>query len=295
VRPWQQPAHRLPITVRPAAGELLTSYVARLAGANGLAEGRLLCWIGECGTVPHQLNRWRDGLLNAAARCRLETITGLPATTLARALPGTGWTARRADWDDHRVPRVRWRDQPPASRWVLACRVCTARFAGAPHVVVEVPAHRHLCQQHRHWLHRSGSFPVSAEITRAQQAHNRLVQRRGNQLATTSWMHAQGIVRSWWGGHWHPELHRRWDARLHELGLFGGPVPGQPLRAILYPETVALAGLVASTSWDARLRAGRATAWDFYGLVADRLALDPQRPTTADPLLTWLMMDDPPI
>jgi hypothetical protein len=39
VRPWQRPAHQLPIIVRPAAGELLVSYVARLADANGVPAG----------------------------------------------------------------------------------------------------------------------------------------------------------------------------------------------------------------------------------------------------------------
>jgi hypothetical protein len=98
-------------------------------------------------------------------------------------------------------------------------------------------------------------------------------------------------VRDWWGGHWHPALHCGWDHSLHELGVVGGPVPEQLLRAVLYPDAVALAGLLASPSWDARLRAGHATVWDFYGAVAARLPLD--RPTAAEPLLRWLIMDDP--
>jgi TniQ len=293
MRPWQRPAHRLPVTVRPAAGELLASYVARLALANGLPEGSLLCWVGECGTIPRQLNRWRDGSPNDAARRRLETITSLPAATLVRALPGVGVTARSVDGGDPGIPTIRWRLQPAAARWVSACRACTARSAGGAHVVVEVPAHRHLCQRHHRWLHRDRSFLVTAQITRAQRAHDRLVRRCKQEVAARAFQHAESIVRDWWGGHWHPELHRRWDHRLHELGVFGWPIPAQLVRAVLYPEAVALAALLASASWDARLRAGHATAWQFYALVANRLALDPHQPTAADPLLRWLITDDP--
>lgn len=292
MRPWQRPAHQLPIIVRPAAGELLVSYIARLADANGVPAGRLLCWVGECGTVPRELSRRRDGWLNHPARHRLETATGLPAATLVRALPGLGSTAPNPGGDPG-IPVICWRQQPPAARWVSACRACTTRCADAPPVVVEVPASRHLCRRHRHWLHRGGSFPVTAEITRAQRAHNRLVRRRGSQVTARSYSEAASIVRDWWGSHWHPALHRRWDRRLHELGVFGGPVPEQLLRAVLDPDAVALAGLLASPSWDARLRAGDATVWDFYGAVAARLPLDPRRPTTAEPLLSWLIMDDP--
>jgi hypothetical protein len=160
-------------------------------------------------------------------------------------------------------------------------------------VVVEVPAHRQLCGRHHHWLHRDGSFPVTAQITCAQRAHDRLVRRCREEVAARAYLHAEGIARDWWAGHWHPELHRRWALRLHELGMLGRPVPAQLLRAVLYPEAVALAAPLASTSWDAQLRAGDATAWDFYRLVADRLALDPHEPTSADPLLRWLMPDHP--
>jgi TniQ len=87
MRPRAAAAHRLPVTVRPAAGELLASYIARLAVANGLPAGSLLCWVGKCGTIPPQLNRWRDGFLTAPARRRLETITGLPAATWCAPCP----------------------------------------------------------------------------------------------------------------------------------------------------------------------------------------------------------------
>jgi hypothetical protein len=73
------------------------SYLARLAVANGLGEGRLLCWVGECGNVPRQLSRRRDGSLNDAALGRLETITGPPAATLQ--LAGRCGSARRARRD----------------------------------------------------------------------------------------------------------------------------------------------------------------------------------------------------
>jgi hypothetical protein len=298
VRPWQRPAHQLPIILRPAAGELLVSYIARLADANGVPAGHLLSWVGECGTVPRELGRRRDGWLNHAARRRLETVTGLPATTLVRALPGLGSPPRLGDGHpgggpDLDLPVIRWRSEPPAARWVAACPGCTARPAGAPPAVVEQPSSRTLCRRHRQWLHRDGSFPVTAEIAGAQRAQDRLVRRRGRELAAESYLRAASIARAWWAGPWQPTLQRRWDRRLWALGVLGGPVPDQLLRAVLHPEAVALAGLLASPSWDARLRAGHATVWDFHRAVAARLALDPRRPTTAEPLVRWLTMGDP--
>jgi TniQ len=294
MRPWQRPTHQLPIIVRPAAGELLVSYLARLADANGVPAGHLLSWVGECGTVPREPSRRRDGWLNHAARCRLETVTGLPAATLVRALPGLGSPPKLGDGHPHPdMPVIRWRPEPPAARWVAACPGCTARPAGAPPVVVEQPSSRRLCRRHRQWLHRDGSFPVTAEIARAQRVHDRLVRRRGRELAAESYLRAASIARDWWGRPWHPVLQRRWDRRLWALGVLGGPVPDQLLRAVLHPEAVALAGMLACPSWDARLRAGHATVWDFHRAVAARLALDARRPTTAEPLVRWLTMGHP--
>jgi TniQ len=294
VRPWQRPAHQLPILMRPAAGELLVSYLARLADANGIPAGHLLSWVGEGGTIPREPSRRQDGWLNPAARWRLETITGLPAATLVLALPGVGLLpAPSLDDRDPGMPAILWRSEPPGAHWVAACRGCTARVARVAPVVVELPSFRRLCRRHRQWLHRDGAFPVTAEIAGAQRAHDRLVRRRGRVLAAESYLTAASIVRDWWGGPWHPTLQRRWDRRLWELGLLGGPVPDQLLRAVLHPEAVALAGLLASPSWDARLRAGHATAGDFYAAVAARLAVDRSRPTTTEPLLRWLTLGQP--
>ncbi len=57
-----------------------------------------------------------------------------------------------------------------------------------------------------------------------------------------------------------------WAITVFTRGVFGGLVPDQLLRAVLYPETVAL---VASAG------------------------TGPRRPTTAPRLLTWLMTNDP--
>jgi hypothetical protein len=115
----------------------------------------------------------------------------------------------------------------------------------------------------------------------------------GRGLAAESYLRAASIARDWWGGPWQPVLQRRWDRRLWALGVLGGPVPDQLLRAVLHPEAVVLAGLLASPSWDARLRAGHATVWDLHRAVAARLALDARRPTTAEPLVRWLTMGHP--
>ncbi|MBC2586949.1 TniQ family protein [Rhodococcus aetherivorans] len=88
---WQQPAHLLPVRVRPIGGETVVSYVFRLAAANALARPTtLLRALGDplgvrpTATMVHN----SEVTLNAPALARLETFTGLPAARLCHALPG---------------------------------------------------------------------------------------------------------------------------------------------------------------------------------------------------------------
>jgi hypothetical protein len=91
---------------------------------------------------------------------------------------------------------------PAASRPLGFSVLGTSELAGGPQVVAEVPADRNLCRRHHYRLHRDGTFLVTAQITRAQRAHNRLVRRRGHELATTSFLQAASILCDWYGGHY---------------------------------------------------------------------------------------------
>lgn len=78
--PAEPPLRRLPIDVRPAAGERAESYIRRLARANHLR--------------PSYLRRYLAGPPGYNGRidpARLAALTGRPAATLQRTLTARGW------------------------------------------------------------------------------------------------------------------------------------------------------------------------------------------------------------
>jgi hypothetical protein len=168
---WAAPlapaAQPLPIRVPPFAGELLASYLARVAAANHLTSSDL------AGGLPGWLNRriWNHnhkhdphGAAATSALHRLAAVTGTPAAALARALPVFGGG--------------------PASpaRATIACRRCTAARGIHQLIPVHLPAWQQICTRHGMWLSTVGQpqLDVTAcpEIIAAQHHARRLLRHR---------------------------------------------------------------------------------------------------------------------
>ena len=131
----------LPVRVSPLGGELLASYLTRVAAASHLPAGDLAA------SLPGWLNRriWHHNHNKHNPRDQADTslhqlaaITGTPAPALARALPVFGGG--------------------PAgpARATLACRRCAATRGIYRLVPVHLPAWQQICTQHGIWLATPG-------------------------------------------------------------------------------------------------------------------------------------------
>ncbi len=129
----------LPIPARPLAGEMLASYLGRLAAANHLHLLTLLAIMPRWLTgkiTSHRARMPGSELLPAAAQSlhQLAALTGAPATAIARALPVFGGGP-----------------QGPA-RAIAACRRCAAARGVTQPVPVYQPACGMICTRHGIWL-----------------------------------------------------------------------------------------------------------------------------------------------
>lgn len=295
---WQQPAHPLPVKIRPVGGETLISYIVRLADANDLARpGVLFRAVGEpTRPVTRAMIDDYDLALNRHSLRRLETLTATPATRLAIALP----TLARLDATPDTIPATKpyrcWSTRP-------GCDHCTARLPGHPTIMVHPAAIVAICKQHRRWLGTTRE-PVlrQVDMTGAPEiitAHRRYARLR----ATTGdhhWLrqqleHASAIARTWatHGPDLSPALHRRWVARGGALRPSCGP--STPTPALVFPETVALAEVLCDLHWRRRvaMAPNLAALRAFFHRVAARLGEPPQfaartRYTPDDPLRIWV-------
>lgn len=157
-------ARPLPIPVRPITGETLDSYLSRICTANHV----------EHSVLTRLLPDWfariaRDERVRAPRRpsdmvAHLADIIGLPANTLARALPELGL----ADDATHRPTYA-----------TTACRRCLA-VRGITHPVpVRLPRRQRLCTRHAIWISGPHQIDVAPcpEITTAQLKAARLCRR----------------------------------------------------------------------------------------------------------------------
>lgn len=162
------PKGQLPVPVRPLAGEMLASYLRRLAAANHLPVSALMSAMPTWLTwrfAGHRLlppGTWM-GPGGAESLQRLAALTGTPAATIARVLPVFGG-----------------RPRGPA-RATTACRRCTAIRGTTQPVPVHQAAHETICTRHGIWLPPPGQpqLDVTAcpEITTAQYHARRLLRR----------------------------------------------------------------------------------------------------------------------
>ena len=147
--PARLPAHlsmRGATAIRPpVTGEVLISYLTRLAHANYLTLTEVLAvlpsWFST--KIGNRDDRAQHHMLIPAAAEALRALahlTGTPPASLARALPAFGAA------DPHSPVRA-----------TTACHRCAARHGIHQPVPVHLPAHHKVCTRHGIWLSDAAS------------------------------------------------------------------------------------------------------------------------------------------
>jgi hypothetical protein len=242
-RPLLAPAGPLPVPVRPLGGEMLASYLRRLAAASHLPVPALMSALPDWLTwrfTSHQLLPDGTGmpLLATASLHRLAALTATPAATIARTLPIFGGGPHSP------------------GRAITACRRCAA----ARGITRPVPVHQAACQmtctRHGIWLSPPGlpQLGVTAcpEITIAQHRARSLLrhctpeqliyaQVQAAALATSGRLPVQG-----------PST--RWEQRAQLLAKTNPGLPSSAqaelTRAARYPDIIALTAKIITAARD---------------------------------------------
>jgi hypothetical protein len=234
------PAHhgrRAPPLPMPAAlitGELLISYLVRLATANHLTLADMLTvlppWFRT--KIRNHDDRSQHHTLSAAVPQSLHALahlTGNAAGNLARALPAFG-AGNPAD----------------PVRATTACHKCTASHGISQPVPVHLPAHLRVCTRHGVWL-SDGTQPHldlsgCPEIIAAQRRASRLLRRATPQQLILAHLAAARDISQRPAASSPP----RWGQRLRTLQAtnqhLSTPAGHDALKqAAIYPDAVALA------------------------------------------------------
>lgn len=270
----------LPRLVAPFRDETITSYLHRLAGPNRIDPAGLRYLLARSGRkdAPVPLGR-------------LAAITGLPCQSLAWAMPQICTPAELSGLRIASRPRAR-------DGWAFAaCRACVA---GQP--VTRWALHDDVvCCRHRRWISKDHAQPdltAQPEILRGHRRHRRLIRRHGRDPVMRALRDARRICIGWrLDGLPDPGFVRRME-------IFCGPgwddrdewTP-QTSDAATYPQSVALARLLASPYWRQRILGSHWAGHDEFTAelrrtVAPGYTWD-YRPSTRwrrgrdDPLIEW--------
>lgn len=294
LRPWRNALATLPLVTPPLRGELPNSYLARLAEDNRWDLHAIATNLGEVDSTVRSYairsDSWRTGelVLNDLAIDRLAALTGRSAVGLARTLGSLGTHRRRTPRSD--VPTLHWSaiyNKPVRTadfRVVRPCPRCAAKHGITAAVSVLCPLDEPACTRHGIWL---ADFPAAppfsitghADLTAALRHHRNLRRRHPAEALTAAF----GTARTIWFRYKpnvKPEhadaIHRRWDARAVAIA----PHADRTWLAVLYPEIVALAGVLVSDHWTAAAarpyikkpyRGDRPDLLDFLEEVARRI------------------------
>jgi len=268
---------QLPRRVAPFPGEILSSYLRRLAHANCLDPEALR---------GHIAGRYRQQSVPAD---RLAIAAGVPAATLEHAL---------ADLDGGKVWIFRLGQIPihPMTSGP-ACGLCAfARGATEP-VWCRKHPEQVICLRHRRWIGTGAAtaqpcLDGQPDILQAHKQHLRLVRRFGREQVMIGFAFADHICRQWHAQRQHDEGFRR------RMRIFHGPdweVPAADptIAAAAYPQVVALARLLISPYWGS-------LAVSFYHIEHSLFAQEmqntvapgyqwPQPRFSKDPLHRWII------
>ncbi|MFF4088828.1 Helicase associated domain protein [Streptomyces nigra] len=292
----------------PVHGEVTRSFLGRLAARYGMELKELLPAVADAGGLSNVMGRaWPDSevYLNQEARARVAVLCRVAPGNLHKALPA--WareeprrrvaTGPAAQF--HHTPEMVW-------PWGPACPQCTAKGTGRSEGVrLYLQPWQRVCEVHRVWLMQvpgtAGcvvALPAGELWVQAQKRHRKLL-RRGA-AAVGAFEVAQAVTASWWQRMWARE--QLWPARAR--AMWDPQVLWETWQVVAremvtYPETVALAALLADGGFRRRVVA------EARGGVPFRLADLPSLPEavtrclrrpwlaeelaaqTSGPLFTW--------
>lgn len=232
------PAHpvALPRPVTPVTGEVLISYLTRLACANHLTLTEVLAvlpsWFST--KISNRDDRSQHHMLIPAAPEALRALarlTGTAPASLARALPAFGAAGPHSP-----------------VRATTACRRCAARHGICQPVPVHLPAHHKVCIRHGIWLSDAGQpqldLAACPEIITAQHQASRLLRRCTPQELMLAHQAAARAIPPWPSSPAAIPLH--WRHRLLTLQTanhrYGTPTDHDSyMHAAIYPDAIALA------------------------------------------------------
>lgn len=234
----------LPRTVPPYQDETLTSYQRRLAAANHL-------------DIYHHLrlhlNEHNASLANPDD---LAALTGQPVTALLYALPelreySPDKPQDRPHGQAHDLALAgRTRAFADVTEQRPACRRCTAGRGITGEVLRWVRHDQNVCLQHRLWIGPDVIAPREQvdltdlpDVVHAQRRHSNLIRRRGQAVVHAAFRDAVTILRQ----AVQPTAATGRLARITGARPSAEPHPWLPL--LTYPETVALASLLAQPRW----------------------------------------------
>ena len=232
---WPPLLRPLPRRVAPVRDETIASYLPRLAAANRLDPGALRALLAESDR--------KDAPVPLA---RLAAVTGMTPLALAHAMPQLCTADELTSLHIRHRPRAR-------KRWAfVACRQCTA---GRP--VTRWALHDDVvCSRHRRWIGEEDQQPDltgQPDILHAHRRHRWLIRRHGRDRVMRAFRDAQHICIGW-------RLDGIHDAGFeHRMEIFHGPgwedrdFYDQTFDAATYPQSVALARLLASPYWRERI------------------------------------------
>ena len=227
-------ARPLPIPAAVIAGEVLASYLGRLAAANHITIDDLLTilppWFNT--KIRNHDDRSQHHMLAPAlpgAVLALATLTGRTPAVLARALPafGAGYL-------------------PDPVRATTACRKCLASRGICQPVPVHRPACHLICSRHGLWLSAAGlpqlDLTACPEIITAHQRSHKLLRRCTPQQLMIAHLAAERTFRE------PSRPPQRWRHRLRQLKTtnpnLGDSLQDELIHAAIYPDALEQAAAV---------------------------------------------------
>jgi hypothetical protein len=290
-RYWQRELRPLPVSVSPLPGELMISYLRRLARANHV----------ECALLIEHLGQsWRQGIgpiqthdlqLSPAALTRLAILSGCSEKTLIRAIGG-----RLISQSDSQ-PAFDWTSLPRHDpQLVRPCSLCAARRGVRDAAIVRLnPQQLPLCLRHSRTLvhyraDRLKEQPLSKSPQVVSAVRRLAILLRRRHAGVDNAFDAADHITSTWrlapGRRVNPDpISARWEARARFL-------PGVPDRIVRCPETLALITLFTSRPDLLSVHRGRSTSLSpMQFLLAAALCLSHPMPhqllRRSHPLFQW--------
>ena len=299
---------QLPGLTKPVQDETVKSYLQRLARANCCAIEDLASYLAPH-TWPHDdakasdfliasLHDWTSDIYTGIELYALAKATGLPEASLAYALPEL-----RDQYADARSMVLRGRNIASRPNYVgLACLRCMAAKGITTHVYAWMRHDQIVCLRHNLWI-GLGAYSAEnqldlaklPEVVAAQRKHRVLIRRLRRGWVSAVFPRAFEFADSWV-----PMKTRR--QRFAQLRAPRGYPPGKfPFRgahwnAAIYPEAVALTGVLASPRWR---RSGLAADDDeslqlIVQQIRTRVLPDYDPGQESEPIFEWLtLLHDP--